>query len=338
MARPWYRWLPENGVTIRSAVLVVGVLVLQLAFIASYLGAFHKPTPHEIAIAVTNPQAVQQLNALPGKPLHASVAADRAAVVQKIDNQDVYGGLVPGPKSDELLVASAGGVGVSGALADIFHQLSARTGRPLRVVDVKPLPAGDPRGLSGFYLVVGWTVGGYLVASALSISTGARPVNRRRAVVRLVSLAVYAVVSGIAGAAITYGIAKGTPHHFWELAGTGALLVFGVGAVTMALQIVSGIIGIAIAVLLFVVLGNPSSGGAYPAPVLPPFWAAIGRWLPPGAGVEAFRSIGYFGSAKVGFSLAVLAGYAVLGTAVSLLLSARRHEATAEIDRFGASS
>src|SRR5262249_2599907 len=107
MTRPWYRWLPENGVTIRAAVLVLGVLVLQLGFIASYLGAFHKPTPHEIAIAVTNPQAAPQLNALPGKPLHASVAADRAEAVRQIDNQDVYGGLVSGRSSDELLVVSA---------------------------------------------------------------------------------------------------------------------------------------------------------------------------------------------------------------------------------------
>jgi hypothetical protein len=330
-----YRWLADNGVSTRSVALVVGVLLLQLAFIASYLGAFHRPTPHDIDIAVTSETAARQLNALPGSPLRAKVVADRAAVVQAIDNRNAYGGLVSTPASDELLVASADGGTLSIALQEIFRQLSAKTGRPLTIVDVKPLPPGDPRGLAGFYLVVGWTVGGYLVASALSVSHGARPANRRRAGIRLTALAAYAIVSGIAGTAISYSIVTGMPHHFWALAAVGALLVFGVGATTMVFQVVSGILGIAIAVLLFVVLGNPSSGGSYPVPLLPPFWAAIGKWLPPGAGVDAFRSIVYFDATRLGLPLLVLTAYAVLGAAGTLILSAGRHPLAADVDAFG---
>jgi hypothetical protein len=101
--------------------------------------------------------------------------------------------------------------------------------------------------------------------------------------------------------------------HLLALSALGALLVFAVGAFTMALQVWTGLVGIGLAILLFVVLGNPSAGGAYPAPLLPPFWAGIGPWLPPGAGTDAVRGIVYFGGAGAGSACAVLAAYAVVG-------------------------
>jgi hypothetical protein len=331
----WTRWLTDHGVTTRSVALVIGVLLLQAGFIASYLGAFHDPKPHEIAVVITNEQVAQQLNALDGDPLKATVVADRAAAEQKIDDQDAYGAYIVGQQSDELLVASAANVAVATTLEEIFGQLAKQSSRPLTITDVKPLPTGDPRGLSGFYLVVGWTVGGYLVASALSISLGSRPANRRRASVRLGALAVYSVASGIVGAAISYAIVGGMPHHYVAVGATGALLVFGVGAVTMALQVVSSVLGIGLAVLLFVILGNPSAGGAYAWPLLPGFWAAIGPWLPPGAGLSALRSIVYFGNSKLLMPLLVLTAYAVVGIVATLLLAGRRPHMAAEIDEFG---
>jgi hypothetical protein len=106
--------------------------------------------------------------------------------------------------------------------------------------------------------------------------------------------------------------------------GLGALVVFGVGAITLALQALTGIVGIGLAVLIIVIGGNPSAGGAFPLPMLPAFWKAIGPWLPPGAGTWSARSIAYFeGNALTG-PLLVLAAWAVVGVVVTLVLSARR--------------
>ena len=91
----------------------------------------------------------------------------------------------------------------------------------------------------------------------------------------------------------------------------------------MALQVWTGLVGIGLAILLFVVLGNPSAGGAYPAPLLPPFWAAIGPWLPPGAGTDAVRGIVYFGGAGAGRACLVLAAYALVGLVATLAGSGR---------------
>jgi hypothetical protein len=89
----------------------------------------------------------------------------------------------------------------------------------------------------------------------------------------------------------------------------------------MALQAVFGFIGVGLTVLLFVVLGNPSAGGAYPAPLLPTFWRVIGPWLPPGAGTEAIRGIAYFGGAGARPAALLLGTYAVFGIGVTLVAS-----------------
>lgn len=116
-----------------------------------------------------------------------------------------------------------------------------------------------------------------------------------------------------------YGAIDG---HLAQLTWFGALLVFASGAFTMALQAAFGFLGTGLAVLLFVVLGNPSAGGAYPAPLLPPFWRAVGPWLPPGLGTEAIRGIVYVGGVGVGRSALILSGYSLIGV-LGTLFAAR---------------
>ena len=98
----------------------------------------------------------------------------------------------------------------------------------------------------------------------------------------------------------------------------GALLVLSAAAVTMAFQVLFGVIGVGVTVVLFVVLGNPSAGGAYPPPLLPPFWRAISSAIPNGAGVQAVRKVTYFGGHAVGANLLVVAIYTVAGAAVAV--------------------
>jgi len=322
------------GVTRRAAVLVIGVLLLQLGFVLSYVGAFHAPTPRDVPLAVVAPvgapagtaqSAADQLEGLAGDPLDVRVADTEDAARGLLADREVDGVLVLGTgTADTLLVAGAEGGAVSSALTEVLTRVDAAQQRTLSTDDVVPAASGDARGLSAFYLAVGWVVGGYLVASIIGVSAGSRPITRARGVVRLGSLAVYAVVSGVGGALITGPVLGVFDGHLLALSAFGALLVFAVGAFTMALQVWTGLVGIGLAILLFVVLGNPSAGGAYPAPLLPPFWSAIGPWLPPGAGTSAIRGIVYFGGAGAGQAALVLAAYAVVGLVATLLGSGRR--------------
>ncbi len=316
----------RDGVTPRAGALVLAVLAVQLAFIASYIGAFHEPTPHRIPIAVTAPAQqlgglVRQLDALPGAPLDARAVPDEASARRMIDRREVYGAFVVSPtdSTDRLIIASGAGAAVGQALEQIITPVEDAQDRALTIEDARPALLGDARGLSGFYLALGWVVGGYLVAIALSTSKGARPANPHRAVIRLLSLLGYAVLSGLGGALVTGAIHGGVDGHLAQLTWFGALLVLASGAFTMALQAVFGFVGTGLAVLLFVVLGNPSAGGAYPAPLLPPFWRAIGPWLPPGLGTDAIRGIVYFDGVGVGRSALILSGYVLAGVLGTLL-------------------
>ena len=331
------------GVTRRAATLVIGVLLLQFGFVLSYVGAFHAPAPREIPIAVVAPSgapagtaasAADRLDGLHGHPLDARAAATEDDARRLIADRDVDGVLLLGADGkDSLLVASADGGAVSSALTEVLTRIDTTQQRTLTTTDAIPAGTGDARGLSAFYLAVGWVVGGYLVAAIIGVSAGSRPLTRARGAVRLGALALYAVVSGVGGALIT-GPVLGVFHgHQFALAAFGALLVFAVGAFTMGLQVWTGLVGIGLAILLFVILGNPSAGGAYPAPLLPPFWAAIGRWLPPGAGTDAVRGIVYFDGAGAGRAALVLAAYAVFGLAAVLAGSGRGAGAIAEPGR-----
>ncbi|MEV6249261.1 DUF3533 domain-containing protein [Streptomyces sp. NPDC051742] len=327
----------KSAVTPRAALLVVGVLALQLLFIASYVGALHHPKPRDVPFGVVAPQQasarlVGQLEKLPGDPLDPRTVTDEAAARQQILNRDIDGALIVDPtgRTDTLLVASGGGTVLSSALQTIFTQVEGAQQRTLRTVDVAPASAEDFDGLSAFYLVVGWCVGGYICAAILAISAGSRPANRERAIIRLGALAVYSVLGGLGGAIIVGPILGALPGSVAALWGLGALVVFAVGCATLALQSVFGIVGIGLAILLIVIAGNPSAGGAFPLPMLPPFWNAIGPALPPGAGTWAARSIAYFKGNDMTGSMLVLSAWAVVGAAVTLVMSSLKRKPEAE--------
>ncbi|MEU6893722.1 DUF3533 domain-containing protein [Streptomyces sp. NPDC046557] len=317
----------KDAVSTRAFLLVLGVLALQLAFITSYIGAFHHPEPNGITLAVAAPAeqvatgTTRRLGALPGGPLDTRTAPDEAAALAWVRNREVDGALIvdPAGKTDRLLVASGAGASLSQALVGIISRAEATQGRGVKIVDVAPAADGDARGLSSFYLVVGWCVGGYLCAAILAISAGARPANSARAVIRLGALLLYSIAAGLLGTVIAGPILGALPGNVMALWGLGTLVVFAVGAITLAFQGVAGVVGIGLAILLVVVLGNPSAGGAYPYPLLPPFWKAIGPALPPGAGTYAARSITYFRGNDTGPAMLVLAAWAVLGAAVTVV-------------------
>ncbi|MFG3283506.1 DUF3533 domain-containing protein [Streptomyces sp. NPDC048111] len=323
----------KNAVTVRAALLVIGVLGLMVAFIASYAGAFHHPKPKDISFAVVAPAQIsgeltQRLGSLPGDPLDVTTAKDAADATRQLRDRSIDGALIVDPRgtTDRLLVASGGGASLAQAVEEIATAAEKAQQRTVQVVDVAPAAAGDSRTLSAFYLVVGWCVGGYLCAAILAISAGARPANTHRALIRLAVLAVYSVAAGLLGSLIIGPVLDALPGSYLGLAGLGALVVFAVGATTLAFQGLAGVVGIGLAILVIVVLGNPSAGGAYPYPLLPPFWRTIGPGLPPGAGTWTARSIAYFRGEAVTGPLLVLSVWAVAGAVITLVLAGLKRD------------
>ncbi|MGH4033124.1 DUF3533 domain-containing protein [Actinomycetota bacterium Odt1-20B] len=320
----------KDAVSARSALLVLGVLALGVLFITSYAGAFHHPKPKDIAFGVVAPEQVKaqlvgELDKLPGHPLDPRAVASPAEAEQQIKDRKIYGALLFDPRgtTDELRVASGGGAAVADALEEVVAlvEKAQQPPRTVKTVDVAPIGKGDSRGLSSFYLVVGWCVGGYLCAAILAISYGARPANVRRAAIRLLTLALFSAVLGLLGAVVIGPILGALPGSVCGLWGVGTLVVFAAGATTFAFQGMAGIVGIGLTVLVIVVAGNPSAGGAYPYPLLPPFWRAIGPALPPGAGTWAARSIAYFSGNAMTGPLLVLSAWALGGALLTFLFA-----------------
>lgn len=325
---------PTDRYSARQILIVVtlGVLALQLGFITSYVAAFHQPTPRNIPIAVVaepglpdglSRQVADGLDGLDGHPVQTRIASSTSEVRSLLADREVMGGYVvasAGP--DTLITASAAGSSAASALESVFAQVDAAQGRTFVVRDEVPVGAHDNRGLSGFYLSIGWVVGGYLLAAAIGLLIGA-PRTLREAGVHTALMAGYALTSGFLGALVTAELLGTFTGHLLPLALLGAGVVFATGMFTMGLRAALGILAVPLAILIFVVLGNPSAGGAFGSNVLPTFYAAIGRWITPGAGTEGVRSIVYFHGTGITQPVVTLALYALAGVAVVLTCSAR---------------
>jgi uncharacterized phage infection (PIP) family protein YhgE len=108
--------------------------------------------------------------------------------------------------------------------------------------------------------------------------------------------------------------------HFWLLFLT---LWLSVVAVCLAATGLSALVGLAsiVLVLVLIILGNPSSGGPVPRPLLNGFYSGLNPVLPQGAALSVVRGVQYFGDRGIDLGLLclliwVLAGLALLGAAV----------------------
>ena len=318
-----------DAVSLRTVSLIGGVLLLQFAFILSYVAAFHAPKPHEIRLGIVSrsekisAQTADKMNAIDSHPLNAVPVADKDTAIQQIKSGELSAALVINifGKTDTLLISSGGGATVANAVTKVVTLLEATQDRTVIVEDVVPLQSGDNYGLTGFYLCIGWIVGGYLMASLLGVSAGARPATPRRAYFRLGAIVPYAIISGFGGAFIVDQVLGALTGHFMALWLLGALLVAAAAAVTMAFQVMFGVIGIGIAVLVFVILGNPSAGGAYQTELLPPFWRFLSNGLPTGAGTDTVRRIVYLDSNGIRGHLIVISVWVIAGTVITVIAS-----------------
>src|SRR3954451_5361706 len=305
------------------ALVLLPALVLMLAFAFSYVGAFHDPTPHHVPVAVVGAPAVAaQLNRVPGDPLDARQASSRSDALSQIDDREVYGAYEA--PTNRLFVASAANRATAIALEATFDKVAAVQRRPaVRVTDVKPLPPKDPNGTAAFYAMIAWVFGGYIAATLIGLIGAPRSTSRQRAAARVGALVGFSILAGILSVLmlrLSFGVFSG---HVISLCATAALPVSAGGAATAGIQAAAGPAGTGLVILVFVILGNPASGGPFARPLQPGLWRTIGGVLPPGAAVDLARAALFFDGARVAGPLLVLAGWAALGTALVIALGGR---------------
>jgi nucleotide-binding universal stress UspA family protein len=310
---------------------LAGFVLASAAFVAIFvtltLSAFHEPTPHDLPVGIVGPAAVtaQVEHALDGAAPGAfrfSGYPSAASATTGIAQREVDGALVASGQNLRLLVAQGGGNAPMNALTGAFTTLAQRSGRHLIVSDVVPPLAGDSQALSSWFIVLSVLIPSVAAGSASAMAF--RPARRALAVVAPMAAA---VVIGLVAAGIADGIAG--LGNYAAIAAIVAMFSLAVAAPTAVLAWIWPPLA-ALAVLVFVVLAIPVSGGAPNfAGFTPGFERDLFPVLPLGIAAGAIRDVVYFGSYANAAYLWTLAAWALAGIAGLILVTTLRRPAPA---------
>jgi len=297
------------------------VAVLTVVLIAFTWPAV-RSEPRSVPIVVTgNAEATRSvLSTLaleaPGT-FEPTVVTDRAAATSAIAHRDAYGAIVAGPDGTELLTASA----ASPAVAQFLTQYGARlrgTGvAPVRITDLVPAPAQDPRGGGLLAGAIPLLLGG--IAGSMGLARLVRSPGKR-----LVGGVAFSILGGLALTAVDQYWLGALTGDFWANAGVVALGIGSILLCLLGLARLGGFRPLALGAAFVLLVGNPLSGLATAPELLPTGWGTFGQFLPPGATATALRSVAFFDGSAAARPLIVLGAWCVAGLALCTLGAARQ--------------
>ena len=301
-----------------ATLVVIGIVAVQALLVPLFAGGASNLEPRDLPVAVAGPPpAADQLAAGLGQAAPEAFdvirVADQAAADQALRDREAYAALVAGPEGVTLRTASAASPVVAQLLTQAVTELSG--GRP-QVVDVVPASPDDPRG-AGF-------AAGFLPLVLTSMLAGiALVVVASTRWVRLGAVAGYAVLAGLAGAAVLGGWLGVLGGDYLANAAAIGLLALAVSGAVAGLGAALGEPGIGLGAVLTFLVANPLSAAAAAPELLPQPWGEVGQWLPAGAGATLLRSVAWFDGAGAGAALWALAGWAGIGLLLLLVGRAR---------------
>jgi len=295
---------------IRKAMLipVITALAIGTIFVAVYLAAFHAPGAHHEPLGIAAPDTVAAktelaLNTSAPSAFTFYRYSDEAAARQAIDHDEVPAVLIDDSSGMRLLVAGAQGPSTISALSGA---VTGAVGHQVPVEDVLPLASGDARGLSVFYAAFGVVLAGFLFAMASYQMAPRLPLT-----IRIASMAVFAVASGLLIALIAHTGFDAIPASFGMVALLVGLLAWASAAGVGVLLRVFGPLGVSVSSIVMLIFGNATSGGILPTTFLPGWLSPLAQVLPPAAAVRGLRGAAYFHNAQLANALFVLAIWVV---------------------------
>ena len=256
----------------RPFIPVLGGLFLGILFIAANVAAQHDPQPHGVPVGIAGAVAL----------LPSGYTLERVDDVQRaVVERRVYGGI----EGKTIYVASANGVNASQTLAQVLGKATSAT----RVVDAVPLQPGDPRGVSLQQIVLGTIMGAFLMGVLTAQLALGEPLWQRGLAYVGFGVAFGALVAVVVDPLL--GVLTGHFAWVWVCAGVTALAIaLSVGALARLF----GQLGLPIAAVTFLIVGNPSAAATSPTEYLPGFFRTVGPYLPPNADAAALLGRTYF--------------------------------------------
>lgn len=301
---------------------------LFLGMLFVFAPALHAPKPHHVKVAVAGSAVAERVGDALGTKVpggfDVTAVADRRAARQAVLGRDAVAGFVQDRRHPVLYVAKANGASLEQTLTQVFTRVTAESHRHLTVTDVAPTEKQDELGTTLLYFALAWSVPAYVLATTL---LRAVTFNRRKKLLTVAGVAAgYSAIGFYAGLGLGY-----IPDEPAAMA-VSFLLTTAVATAALGLAPFVRQFFPAVAMGLFIVLSVPTSGGAVPAAMLPPFFQDVHRVMPLANGIDALRGVLYFDGAGVAEPVLVLcawfaAGVALLG--LDLWLRTRRSGAPA---------
>lgn len=275
--------------------MVIAIAVTMAGLFAlSYSLALGRPTPHHIPAGIVGSPAahrrlIASLEAQTDGALAFIAYPSAADASRAIGQQRIYAALVLDRSPPQLLIASAAGTSVARVLQQAATKFTQSGAGSLTVVDLYPLPSGDPEGLVSFYVTLAATILGFV--TMFQLRANAKGLSLRA---WLGCVATVAVLGGLVLATVTDPLIGSLRGSFPELWAALSAQVAVAGLFNSTMILLFGPWAMIPTWGFFVALGNAASGGAVAPPLLPRFYGFIGRFLPAGATVQIVRNAVYF--------------------------------------------
>jgi len=305
-----------------SALLVT---VVSAIFVISFIGGLHDPGPRSVPVGFVGPRVdAARLGTALSRQVPGAFTVTRypseGAARSGMFHRNIDAALLSGPASERLLVATAVSEAETNAILKVFSAGAARAHVPLAVQNIRPLHPGDPQGLSQVFFITA-LLAPSLVFGSLLINRIGTKLNEfwHLAMILIHAVIIAAVATAIADAAI--GALTGAP---WAIFGIGVLLAFAAAAMGAATTRWAGGAGYVVILLLFVPVGLASSGTTLGPRMITPWYADLGKALPPGTAQPAIRNVTYFDGNAITDPLLVLSAWALAGV-IALVLAAVLH-------------
>jgi len=299
------------GASWRRMVTVGGVLIaIMVALVIAFAlpGIHSAPRDVPIAIVASQPQRAQIEAALDkaGEGVwHYHSAPNAAAAKDQILDRSVYGVFIVTEGGTKLYYASAASEAVATLLTQTASHLGTAASIPVTATDIRPFTSRDPRGAGLAAGALPIALGGWVAAVGIIMLIGGTWQ-------RLATAGGFAILGGFALIGVLYGIGTLQGNYF----GNSLAAMLAIGATSflvLGLQRFLKGIGIGIAALILIVLGNPLSGLSSAPELLPHPWGTLGQLLPPGATGTLLRNVSFFDGHAIALPLIILAAWLVVG-------------------------
>ncbi|TDT64700.1 ABC transporter permease [Frigoribacterium sp. PhB116] len=310
--RRWYS-------TLHPSLQLIGLqLWLPLFFIVGfclcYIAAFHAPHPHDVPIAVVGSSSELQQALDEADPGVFVVRGETTVEEAREAVRTGHAAVAWDPAGSTIYKASAHQYQVSALIPAMLTPVLEAGGATPVVQDLAPLPAYDEYGTVSLYLMLAWCIGGYMVAMFIGLMGAPLRHRTRVSVIVVGALLISLITNTLAGPVI--GAVQG---HYGELVLLGWAWITAIGLTVNGISYFAGRFVALPAMIVFVFLSMPASGGAYPSWFMPQPFAWLNTVVVGSGITEMLKRVLYDVGPGYGRGLTMLVSYAVAGVVLMIV-------------------